>query len=75
MTVLLLGALGQLGRTIRARLESEHRVVPLGHAELDLTRDTDVVATVRDVKPGIIINCAAYTTWMAPRMTRSQHSR
>ena len=60
MTILVVGARGQLGRTVRARLEREHRVVPLGHAELDLTRDTDVRDTVREVHPQVIINCAAY---------------
>ena len=60
MTILVTGAQGQLGCTITDRFQADHRVEACARSELDLTRSAQVMDTVHDVKPGVIINCAAY---------------
>jgi len=60
MIVLVTGAFGRLGSTISRQLNSKYRVVALGHSELDLTHHAEVMDIVRDIKPEIILNCAAY---------------
>ena len=60
MTILVTGAQGQLGCTIADRLQADHRVEAFARSELDLTRSARVIDTVHDVKPDVIINCAAY---------------
>jgi dTDP-4-dehydrorhamnose reductase len=62
---LVIGAAGQLGAATVARLKSpqdsrEFDVVALTRAEVDLTDSRALRAAVLDVKPGIILNCAAY---------------
>ena len=60
MIFLVTGAFGRLGSTISKQLNSKHRVIALGRPELDLTHHTEVIDIVRDIKPEIILNCAAY---------------
>lgn len=61
MKILLTGHTGQVGR------ELEHLLPPLGdviahdHASLDLADPDSIVAVVRETKPAIIVNAAAYT--------------
>ena len=57
---LVTGAGGQLGRTVARVLAAEYDVVPLTRAELDLTDESRVRAGVAEVRPGVIVNCAAY---------------
>jgi len=57
---LVTGAGGQLGRTLARVLAAEHDVVPLTRAELDLTDESRVRGAVAEVRPGVIVNCAAY---------------
>jgi len=61
MKVLVTGANGQLGSAIVEEFSRGHDVVPLTIEDLDLTRHELVMASVGRVKPGAIINCAAYT--------------
>ena len=59
-TALITGAGGLLGRSMHARLsDSGWRVVALPHAELDITNEEDVRATVETVRPEVLINCVA----------------
>ena len=60
MTVLVVGAAGQLGEATAARLAAEHRVIPLVRADLDVTRFTDVITHLRSINPDVVINCAGY---------------
>lgn len=60
MTVLITGAGGQLGRTLARVLAAEHDVVAPTRAELDVTDESRVRGTVAEVRPGAIVNCAAY---------------
>jgi len=55
---LVLGAAGQLGRDLCPRLPGE--VVPLGRPHIDLTRPESLRAALEEVRPDVVINCAAY---------------
>ena len=58
-TVLVTGAAGQLGGVICEEFGGDD-VVPLTHADLDLTDHSAVIRTVQQQEPAVIINCAAY---------------
>ena len=60
MRALVTGAGGQLGRTVAGVLAAEYDVVPLTRADLDITDESRVRAKVAEVRPGVIVNCAAY---------------
>jgi dTDP-4-dehydrorhamnose reductase len=60
MRILVTGATGQLGVVIAKRFERDHTVVRVGHDALDITNPGNVADTVRDERPDVIINCAAY---------------
>src|SRR5690606_23452896 len=58
---LVTGAAGQLGSTFVQRLARDGvDVVALTRAQLDLTDDAQVRATVARERPDVILNCAAY---------------
>ena len=62
MTVLITGANGQLGRELqRAAWPDDVSVTALASAELDITNADAVTETVARIKPGVIVNAAAYT--------------
>jgi dTDP-4-dehydrorhamnose reductase len=54
----VLGAAGQLGRDLCPRLPDE--VIPLTREQIDLTRPETVRAVLEDLRPEVVINCAAY---------------
>jgi dTDP-4-dehydrorhamnose reductase len=54
----VLGAAGQLGRDLVPRLPGE--VVPLSRDRADLTRPETVRAALDEVRPDVVVNCAAY---------------
>ncbi|MFM2151845.1 MAG: hypothetical protein RL199_280 [Pseudomonadota bacterium] len=58
--VLLLGASGQLGRALRPRLEASFDVSAPEHDRLDLADVGAVREAVREVRPTLVINAAAY---------------
>ncbi|MES3006525.1 MAG: dTDP-4-dehydrorhamnose reductase [Pseudomonadota bacterium] len=60
--IAITGANGQLGQTlVRCQLAESNQLFPLGRAELDITDQTSVTATLEALKPDIVINTAAYT--------------
>lgn len=61
MTILLLGAHGQLGWELGASLSPLGRVLHFGRQEADLSRLGNLGKLVRKTKPRIIINAAAHT--------------
>src|SRR3954462_12557647 len=58
MRFAVLGAAGQLGRDLCPRLPGD--VVPLDRTRADLTDAEQLRATLADVRPDVVINCAAY---------------
>jgi len=54
----VLGAAGQLGRDLCPRLGGE--VVPLARDRADLTRPDLLRATLTELRPDVVVNCAAY---------------
>ncbi len=60
MKVLIAGAGGQLGRALQSVL-TDHELVALSHAALDITRFADTREAIAAHRPDIVINAAAYT--------------
>lgn len=62
MTVLIIGAAGQLGTELCLRSkERGHNFVGVDYNELDITNESSIQAFVAHINPTIIINAAAYT--------------
>ena len=61
MKIMITGAGGQLGQDCLRVFGADHRVSALGHRELDITRQASVAETVENIRPDLIINCAAHT--------------
>jgi dTDP-4-dehydrorhamnose reductase len=60
--VLVTGAEGQLGSELVMFLKaSGYKVLGMGKSELDITNEDEVNKVVLQIKPEIIIHCAAYT--------------
>jgi dTDP-4-dehydrorhamnose reductase len=58
MRIAILGALGQLGRDLCPQLTGE--VHPLSRQQADLTRPQDLRQALTDLRPDVVVNCAAY---------------
>jgi dTDP-4-dehydrorhamnose reductase len=58
--ILLTGVNGQVGHALKTKLLA-HEVFALSREQLDLTKAHDIKRIVRDIKPDLIINPAAYT--------------
>ncbi len=61
MTILLLGAQGQLGWELGASLSALGKVFHFGRKEADLSRLDDLRKLVLAIKPTVIVNAAAHT--------------
>jgi len=57
--ILVTGARGQLGSFI-VRSFTDREVVPLGHTALDVSDPRAVARVVDEVRPTVIVNCAAF---------------
>ena len=60
-TILLTGATGQIGYELQRLLPRHGEVAALDRSELDLADVDAIRATVRRLKPRLIVNAAAYT--------------
>jgi dTDP-4-dehydrorhamnose reductase len=60
-TILLTGKNGQVGEELLRVLPRLAIVTALGRQELDLSRSEDIRQIIRDVRPNLIVNAAAYT--------------
>src|SRR4051812_32924895 len=58
MRVAVLGSAGQLGRDLVPRLKGE--VIPLTRADIDLTDQRAITERLADLRPDVLVNCAAY---------------
>jgi len=59
--ILILGANGQLGHELRSTLASTGSLVCPGREALDLTSPATVRDAIRELRPALIVNAAAYT--------------
>jgi dTDP-4-dehydrorhamnose reductase len=59
--ILLVGKIGQVGWELRRTLAPMARVTCVDYPEIDLTADDSIRRWVRDTRPNIVINAAAYT--------------
>ena len=59
--ILLTGKNGQLGGELLNLLSQVGEVVAVGHDQLDLSSPFDIRRKVREVRPQLIVNAAAYT--------------
>ena len=60
MKILVTGATGQLGSAIVKTFAGAHDVIACALEDLDITSHDRVAQRVRDARPDVIINCAAY---------------
>lgn len=60
MRILVTGARGLLGAAIAREFARAAEVVARGHDALDVTDETSVAASIADIRPDVVINCAAY---------------
>jgi dTDP-4-dehydrorhamnose reductase len=60
MRVLVTGGHGQLASTIVDHFATRHEVVSRARTELDLTDETQIQVAVREIRPDVVVNCAAY---------------
>jgi dTDP-4-dehydrorhamnose reductase len=61
MRILLTGCNGQVGRGLRTSLAPAGNVLALDRSGLDLANPDTIRSTIRDFKPDLIVNAAAYT--------------
>ena len=61
MKILLIGANGQLGWELKSSLAALGTLTAFDHAGFDLTRPDQFTKRLRELKPEIIVNAAAYT--------------
>ncbi|MCH8313461.1 MAG: dTDP-4-dehydrorhamnose reductase [Nitrospinae bacterium] len=61
MRILLIGKDGQIGWELQKELAGLGELTATGKNELDLCDPARIRQTVREIKPGLIINAAAYT--------------
>ncbi len=61
MRIALIGSSGQLGSDLHPRLQAAgHNVVPLRHADIEITDDANVAAVLELLRPDLVLNTAAY---------------
>ncbi|HWV08664.1 MAG TPA: dTDP-4-dehydrorhamnose reductase, partial [Pseudomonas sp.] len=61
MNILLIGANGQVSRELQLRLAGQGQVIVRGSQQLDLARPEQIRQQVRELRPDLIVNAAAYT--------------
>ncbi len=59
--ILLVGRNGQVGRELRRTLAPLGEVIAVDREALDLAREDDIRMILRTIRPGIVVNAAAYT--------------
>ena len=59
--ILLIGSQGQVGTEIQNILKTTSQLTAISRQQIDLTQPENLRTIIRDIKPAIIINAAAYT--------------
>ena len=59
--ILLTGVTGQVGRELKRALAPLGNLVALNRKDMDLSNPGQIREVIRQVKPNLIINAAAYT--------------
>ena len=59
LKIAITGAAGLFGRGLQLALESEHEVVPLSHADLDITNSAGVRSVLMRIRPDLVVHTAA----------------
>ena len=59
--ILVIGRRGQVGWELRRTLAPLGELVAVDHPDIDLTKPESLRALVREIKPGLVVNAAAYT--------------
>jgi dTDP-4-dehydrorhamnose reductase len=59
--ILIIGKIGQVGWELRRTLGPLGKIVSVDFPEIDLTKPDSIVKWVRDTRPQVIVNAAAYT--------------
>jgi dTDP-4-dehydrorhamnose reductase len=61
MKIAIIGANGQLGfDLVKSFKNTEHEIVPLVHADIDVTDFKLSCKVLKNIQPEVVINCAAY---------------
>lgn len=61
MKIILTGAKGMLASDIQEVLSQREELIPLSKEELDVTDSERVLNVITDLKPDVVIHCAAFT--------------
>lgn len=61
MKILIFGGNGQLGTDCSQVLKESHEVLALDLEDLDICNLVDVDGIIQNIKPDVVLNCAAYT--------------
>ncbi|WP_446745050.1 dTDP-4-dehydrorhamnose reductase [Silvibacterium acidisoli] len=61
MRILLTGSNGQVGTEFRKTSGHDAEIISTGSRDLDLTREAEIRRFVREVKPDVIVNAAAFS--------------
>ncbi len=61
MSILLLGAQGQVGQALMKTLTPLGTLVPIGRQQMDLTDLAAIALKIKTLQPQLIVNAAAYT--------------
>ena len=59
--IVITGARGMLGTDIVHLFSRQFECIPFGRQDLDITDPQSCISALKDVKPAIVINCAAFT--------------
>ncbi|WP_274570936.1 dTDP-4-dehydrorhamnose reductase [Neisseria leonii] len=63
MRILITGAKGQLGRSIKARLPEHWELIATDSKTLDITNQEVAASMVKNFHPDVVVNAAAYTSF------------
>lgn len=61
MKILVTGGNGMLAQDLIPVLKERHDVIPLAKKDLDITSRDSVYTVLKNSKPDVVVNCAAYT--------------
>ena len=61
MKILITGAKGMLAQAVRKKFEQGNELILTDSKELDITDAERVYAEIGELRPALVLNCAAYT--------------